>query len=297
MLNVFVRAAVRALLLLLCVSGMAFAADRVDIQVPEQVGRGKPFLMRIGAWYPMENLRVEWNGKTVTPTVTLQRDRSDAALLLGVGLRQDLGDYALKATVDIWGHEYVFTRVIHVVPSVWGHETLTVAPSKARPPKTVQDRLKREHEQVMSVLNRVTAERYWEAPFVRPVKGKMLSRFGLYRIFNGHTKARHTGLDFRAWKGTPEHAIAAGRVVLTGNFYFAGNAVYIDHGNGLITLSAHMSKILVKEGDMVKAGQTIGLSGATGRVTGAHLHLGVFVLGRVVDPEILFKTGEGNLFK
>lgn len=149
-------------------------------------------------------------------------------------------------------------------------------------------RIKRERKLIRAAIGTVSPERYWELPFTRPAKGKMLSRFGLHRVFNGNVKARHTGLDFRAWLGTPLYAVASGKVVLTGHFYYAGNAVFIDHGNGLVSMSCHMSKILVKQGDMVKAGQRIGLSGATGRVTGAHLHLGLFVLGKPVDPELLF---------
>lgn len=176
-----------------------------------------------------------------------------------------------------------------------GRETLTVAPRMVKPPKEAQIRIAKEREIIGNALSMVSPQRHWELPFYRPVEGKMLSRFGLHRVFNGDTKSRHTGLDFRAWLGTPEHAIAAGKVVLADNFYYAGNSVWIDHGNGLMSMYGHMSKVLVKQGDMVTAGQKLGLSGATGRVTGAHLHLAVFVLGQVVDPEPLFSEGFGEI--
>jgi len=82
--------------------------------------------------------------------------------------------------------------------------------------------------------------------------------------------------------------MAPGTVLLVGNFYYAGNCAFIDHGNGLVSLSCHMSKVLIKKGDIVESGQKIGLSGATGRVNGAHLHLATFVQGKVVDPEPFF---------
>ncbi|MCJ2164485.1 MULTISPECIES: M23 family metallopeptidase [unclassified Pseudodesulfovibrio] len=264
----------------------------VDVFAPEQVGIGKPFLVRISTWYPLENLRVVWNEKTVQPAVTWWDGKSGAMLLLGIGLRQDVGTYTLEVIADIWGHERRFSRDIEVVESAWGQETLSVPPKMVKPPATELARIEREREQVLAVLDTVSPERFWNIPFVRPVKGKMLSRFGLHRVFNGETKSRHTGLDFRAWEGTPLHAIAAGRVVLTGHFYYAGNAVWIDHGNGLISMSCHMSRMLVREGDMVDAGQKIGLSGATGRVNGAHLHLSIFALGQVVDPEVLFECDD-----
>jgi len=280
-------------LLLVLLPALAGAAevkvpDMVEILTPTPVGVGKPFLVRVTSWYPMRDLRVAWKGKTVRPEVTEEGGKFNALVLLGVGLRGDVGTYPIDVTVDIWGHERQFATTVDVVESTWQKETLTVEPKLVKPPAEVMDRIRREREQINAALETVSAKRYWEVPFTRPVKGKMLSRFGLHRVFNGDTKARHTGLDFRAWMGTPLHAMAGGTVVLTGNFYYAGNAVYIDHGNGLISMSGHMSKILVKEGDVVRAGQTIGLSGATGRVTGAHLHLATFVLGEVVDPELFF---------
>lgn len=264
------------------------AGELVEIEAPDTVGVGKPFLVSIASWYPLDNVRVQWNGKTMRPTVVKQDGKSNAIMLLGIGLRGKIGTYTIALTADIWGHERRFVRNVTVVESTWGKETLRVPPKMVKPPEEVLARIKQERELIQTALNTVSPQRYWDVPFSRPAKGKMLSRFGLYRIFNGDTKGRHTGLDFRAWMGTPLYAMASGKILLVGNFYYAGNAVFIDHGNGLISLSAHMSKVLVSEGDMVEAGQKIGLSGATGRVNGAHLHLGTFVLGKPVDPELFF---------
>ena len=274
----------------LLLSGPAFAQSRpmVDILAPESVGVGKPFLAVVSSWYPLENVRVRWNGTEVKPTVSRDGERYVAPVLLGIGLFGETGARAIEITASIWGHERSFSTDVILTKSVWGHETLKVEPRMVKPPPEALARIERERELITAAVNTVSGVRFWEWPFARPAKGKMLSRFGLHRVFNGHTKGRHTGLDFRAWLGTPLYAMASGRVVLTGGFYYAGNSVLIDHGNGLVSLSAHMSKILVREGDMVEAGQTIGLSGATGRVNGAHLHLGVFVQGQVVDPEPFF---------
>lgn len=281
----------------LFLSGLADAQVQpmVDIQTPDTAGVGKPFLASIVSWYPLEDVRVQWNGVEVRPAVSRDGQRYVAPVLLGIGLREEAGIHPLEVSVSIWGRTYSFALSVNITESTWGHETLTVAPKLVKPPLEVHARIKREREMIKAAITTVTDTRYWKLPFSRPAKGKMLSRFGLHRVFNGDTKSRHTGLDFRAWLGTPLYAMAAGRVALTGSFYYAGNAVFIDHGNGLISLSAHMSKVLVNEGDMVRAGQKIGLSGATGRVTGAHLHLATFVLGKVVDPELFFVDGMEEL--
>ena len=284
------------LALCLCLAGPAWAGQWLGLGVPDPVGVGKPFMVRISSIYPVDDLAVTWDGKTVHPVIRRNGERFEAELLLGIGLKQEPGVFPLELTAHLWGRDYRFSRDVSVVESTWGKETLRVAPDKVRPPKKALARIKREREQILAAIRTVSPQRYWVLPFVRPAKGKMLSRFGLYRVFNGDVKARHTGLDFRAWQGTPLFAMAAGKVVLTGSFYYAGKAVFIDHGNGLVSMSCHMSKILVREGDTVEAGQRIGLSGATGRVTGAHLHLGVFVLGRVVDPEPFFDGGLESKF-
>ena len=276
------------LALCLTLAGPALAGQWLGLGVPDQVGVGKPFMVRVSSIYPMDELAVTWEGRTARPAIRRNGERFEADLLLGTGLKTEPGVYPLELTAHLWGRDYRFSRDVTVAESAWGSETLRVAPNKIRPPKSALPRIKRERKQIQAAIGTVSPDRYWELPFARPAKGKMLSRFGLYRVFNGDVKARHTGLDFRAWQGTPLYAMGAGKVVLTGGFYYAGNAVFIDHGNGLVSMACHMSKILVRQGDMVKAGQRIGLSGATGRVTGAHLHLSVFALGRSVDPELFF---------
>jgi murein DD-endopeptidase MepM/ murein hydrolase activator NlpD len=128
------------------------------------------------------------------------------------------------------------------------------------------------------------AERLWTAPFVRPVPGAANSAFGSRSVYNGEPRSPHGGADFRSSAGTPIHAPAAGRVVLARNLYFTGNTVVIDHGLELFSLVAHLSTMGVAEQTTVTAGEVIGKVGATGRVTGPHLHWAVRIGAARVDP-------------
>jgi murein DD-endopeptidase MepM/ murein hydrolase activator NlpD len=112
----------------------------------------------------------------------------------------------------------------------------------------------------------------WTAPFMRPRTTIITSAFGSGRLFNGRLTTRHLGVDFRGGVGEPIRAANRGVVALVANFFLAGNVVYVDHGGGIVTAYFHMSKPLVSTGDTVSRGQVIGLIGATGRVTGPHLH-------------------------
>ncbi len=163
-------------------------------------------------------------------------------------------------------------------------EKLRVAPSRAKISAKNRKRIARERREALRIYRTSTPKLYIKAPLDLPLKSKITSRFGNKRLFNGVLKSYHSGTDFRAKTGTPIHAVANGRVVLTKNRFFAGNSVIIDHGQGIYTCYYHLSRFRVKPGERVKRGEVIGLAGATGRVTGPHLHYSVRVNGVQVDP-------------
>ena len=120
----------------------------------------------------------------------------------------------------------------------------------------------------------------------KPVNGPLSSKFGVRRFFNGEERNPHSGLDFAVPAGTPIKSPAAGKVILTGNYFFNGNTVFVDHGQGFISMFCHMSKIDVKVGDLVPRGGVVGKVGATGRATGPHMHWNVSLNDARVDPAI-----------
>lgn len=122
--------------------------------------------------------------------------------------------------------------------------------------------------------------------FIQPVKGELSSHFGLRRFFNEEPRAPHAGIDVAAARGTPVRASAQGQVLAVDDYFFNGRTIFVDHGNGLITMYCHLDRIDVKAGETVSKGQRIGRSGKTGRATGPHLHWSVILNGAMVDPEL-----------
>jgi len=178
-------------------------------------------------------------------------------------------------------------HAVTIRPKEFPREELSVASEYVEPPPDVQERLARER----AALDRVYAARGDEIPyaqpFLRPVPGERTSTFGMRRIYNGQPRAPHPGLDLRAAEGTPVLASGPGRTALARNLYYSGNTVILDHGGGLFTIYAHLSEIRVEEGASVRAGDVLGLSGSTGRVTGPHLHWGAKIGDRPFDPTAL----------
>lgn len=176
------------------------------------------------------------------------------------------------------------TRALTVEAKSFPEQRLTVEEKFVNPPKSVEARIAREKKTLDAIYARRTALPPPGAPFVRPVPGDPTSEFGTKRFFNGEARAPHPGIDLHAGTGTPVLAAGPGKVALAQDLYYSGGTVVIDHGGGLFTIYGHLSKIAAKAGASIRAGESVGLSGATGRVTGPHLHWGARVGGTIFDP-------------
>ncbi|UCC82814.1 MAG: M23 family metallopeptidase [Gemmatimonadota bacterium] len=164
---------------------------------------------------------------------------------------------------------------------------LRVASRFTAPDERAVERIRREREIVRAALATVTTVPLWNGAFIMPRDDATTSPYGQRRLFNNELRSRHTGLDIRGRTGDPVYAANSGRVILARNLFYTGNAVYIDHGLGIITGYFHLSKHEVTEGQWVEKGQLIGRVGATGRVTGPHLHWGLYLQGAALDPSTL----------
>jgi murein DD-endopeptidase MepM/ murein hydrolase activator NlpD len=158
-----------------------------------------------------------------------------------------------------------------------------------KPPVSMQERIKEEYIKGIALKNVFTDQNLKLREMIMPVTGLKSSEFGVRRYINGQPRNRHTGLDIAANEGVSVIAPLSGIVILADNFFYKGNVIYIDHGNGLITSYSHLNKKIVTLGQSVSKGQTLGSVGSTGRVTGPHLHWEVFFLGIPVNPEIFVK--------
>jgi murein DD-endopeptidase MepM/ murein hydrolase activator NlpD len=168
---------------------------------------------------------------------------------------------------------------------------LSVDAKYAEPSAEALARIQRELRLVESVFARAPSPPQWTAPFVAPVPGVATSSFGRRSIVNGEPRSPHSGMDFQAANGTPVEAPNRGTVMVAADHYFAGRIVIIDHGGSVYSYLAHLSEIAVKEGEVVERAQRVGLSGASGRVTGPHLHWTLRVGKARVDPQsLIFAT-------
>jgi murein DD-endopeptidase MepM/ murein hydrolase activator NlpD len=207
-----------------------------------------------------------------------------------IGLDQRPGPAGVEVRgTTVGGRAALGTRAVTIEARLFPEEDLSVPPSYVEPPEQVRLRIARERRRLAEIY--ATRRTTFPAePFARPVAGKPTSVFGTRRLFNGEPRSPHPGLDLRASDGTPVTASGPGVVVLAHDLYYAGNTVIVDHGGGLFTLYAHLSAFATSEGDIVRRGQTLGLSGATGRVTGPHLHWGAKIGDRPFDPTALLES-------
>ncbi len=176
---------------------------------------------------------------------------------------------------------------IEVVDGNYRSEKLTVDKKKIDPPKKVLNRIIREQRQIGAVYRKIDTKKLWNGPFTLPLDSEITSPFGNKRLYNGKMNGFHQGLDLRARTPLPILAPADGRVAIAKDLYFTGGTVILDHGHGLFTIYAHMSRIDVKVDDIVKKGGALGLTGATGRASGPHLHWGAVLNRQKFNPQDL----------
>jgi murein DD-endopeptidase MepM/ murein hydrolase activator NlpD len=212
------------------------------------------------------------------------RKRSDGwSVLAGISLKQKLGNYVIDVTQNGKPTSHTFT----IKDKKYKTQYLTIKTKKHVSPNQKQlDRFWKEKKQSTKALNTFTDAPPTSLALIKPVKSKLSNDFGKRRYFNNKPRKPHSGVDMKGKVGTPIVAPADGVVILTGDFFFNGNVVYIDHGEGLVTMYCHLSEIDVKEGDQLKQGELLGKVGKTGRVTGPHLHWGVSLNGNMIDPRL-----------
>jgi murein DD-endopeptidase MepM/ murein hydrolase activator NlpD len=223
------------------------------------------------------------------PTVTFEgrrvlllRDGPGWTAVVGLALSTALGEHQLQVrTADAPVPRNVgFT----VVDKHYREEQLKVPPGQVNLSKQDLARYEREAARMKVVMQSFGDALPDSLRLLPPVDGARSDTFGSRRVFNGESRNPHSGMDIKSPLGTPIHAAADGRVIETGNYFFNGNTVMIEHGEGLITMYCHLSAIDVKIGDHLKRGDILGKVGATGRVTGPHLHFGVALNRAYVDP-------------
>jgi len=190
-------------------------------------------------------------------------------------------------TTLIDGTRFTQRLTLHVETLDFPASRLRVANRFTSPDERTVDRIRREREIVRAALATVTGVPLWDGRFIRPRDDVTTSPYGQRRVFNNQLRSRHTGLDIRGRTGDPVYASNSGRVVLARDLFYTGNAIYIDHGLGIFTGYFHLSEFEVTEGQWVEKGQLIGRVGATGRVTGPHLHWGLYLQGAALDPSTL----------
>lgn len=204
-------------------------------------------------------------------------------VLIGIDLDVKPGSYVVSISTGSTPPVRA-THTLLVRAKAFPTRHLTVDENFVNPPPAAQERIQRDADDLAKVWGASAAERLWTTGFVRPVPDESNSAFGTRSVFNGTPKSPHGGADFLSPAGRPIASPADGRVALARDLYYTGNTIIIDHGLGLFSMLAHMSVLNVKEGDAVTAGQIVGQVGATGRVTGAHLHWAVRLSGTRVDP-------------
>jgi murein DD-endopeptidase MepM/ murein hydrolase activator NlpD len=285
------RRRIAALVILLITSRVGVAVAQSDGEISFEIRPGSASatpggVAGLSVQAPAELATVE--GQAFGREIRFSRIGGSWSGLVGVALDTAPGTYTvvIRATT---GEGRSDSRELPLIVRAKTYETrrLRVSEAFVNPPASEVERILREAAQLEHVMTHSERGRLWRESFLLPVPGTPTSSFGRLTFLNGKRQGRHLGADFQAASGTPVRAPNAGRVVLAAPLYFSGTTVVIDHGDGLLSLLAHLSSINVTEGALVQRGEVVGLSGATGRVTGPHLHWAVRLENVSVDPDAL----------
>jgi murein DD-endopeptidase MepM/ murein hydrolase activator NlpD len=286
----------RAILALLLVVGASRTADaqfQATAVGPDVISPGDAFLIRVGCECDV----VSGSAQTtlVQRLVPLVRDRGTSTwrALVGADLETRPGAYSIEMTLTVQsGPSVTVTHPFRVVERQFPTRRLRVAPAFVNPPARFHQRIADEAARLEKVMRQITPEGLGVA-FQPPIATTSSSNFGSRSIYNGQARSPHAGLDFSGAVGTPILAPGPALVVLAGDLYFTGLTVVLDHGYGLFSILAHLSEIAVEAGTRVERGAVVGSLGATGRVTGPHLHWGVRLHGARVDPQSVLRVLAG----
>ena len=269
------------------------------VNFPTSWDIGQAFAVSITSNSDYSSPVVTWMNRTISLNVEQGGAGKISYGLLGSDVRNvQPGIYPILFEFVQGGKLYKASGNITLRSRQYPQEHLRVNPKMVNPPKKELTRIRNEQKLVGTAIHTMTTPRRWTTPPQPPLASITLtSQYGQQRVYNGVPRSGHSGADIRAMTGTSVRAPFAGTVVLTGFHYYAGGSVYIDSGNGVITAFFHLSQINVKKGDRVDKGQVVAKSGATGRVTGPHLHYSLILGGQYVDPIPLLSTSITQMLK
>lgn len=264
--------------------------------------QGSLLLLELDSRKPLVEVNAEWNSKNV-PFWQVHSAGTDSSrvppndlrqAILGVDLEKAPGTYPLLVHVQVVGEKPVGCTIqIPVRAGKFATERLQVGKEFVEPSPEQIQRANEERDKLRAIFDQVTPEKLWDGDFRVPLDGVTTGgNFGKRRVLNGQPGSPHSGVDFPALTGTLVHAAQSGRVALAQELFFSGNTVVVDHGLGIYTFYGHLSEIEVKAGDELQSGQILGKVGATGRVTGPHLHWGLTVERARANPLQLVRLFE-----
>jgi murein DD-endopeptidase MepM/ murein hydrolase activator NlpD len=256
------------------------AVSRPEVYLSsDRISKGDLILIRIKA-EKGEKVRFKWRGKEIS--LIPDADGTSWRGFLAADLNLKSGRYKALVTVSPLGYKKQLD--IEVVDKDYGVRNLTLPEAMVTLDEETLKRVSKESDIINGLWRLPASAAVWRGSFLRPIEGEVVGAFGTGSIINNQPRSPHTGVDLKGEEGTPIKAVNDGKVILICDHFFTGKSIFLDHGADIISMYFHLQEIDVKEGDMVRKGQIIGLVGSTGRVTGPHLHWGMRINGARINP-------------